>query len=157
VTDRTAAFVDALAGRNLIAALEFHPFTLTHTAASTNHLLDTLHRPNLRTHWQPDPTLAVEATLAELTHVASRLAHVHVFAWGPEGIADRHPLDDGAALWHSALAIADSDTGSLPSRRYALCEYVRDDDPDQLVVDVRTLRRWIEEIEESSDERTRSL
>ncbi len=32
----------------------------------------------------------------------------------------------------------------MPGRRFALCEYVRDDDPDQLVVDVRTLRRWLD-------------
>ncbi len=156
VTDRTAALAEAIGARGLTAALEFHPFTLTHTATSTNHLLDRLQRPNLRTHWQPDPTLPVETALGELTKVASRLAHVHVFTWGQAGIDDRHALDDGAALWRSALAIAEFE-GDPISQRYALCEYVRDDDPEQLVADVRTLRRWIEGIEESSDERTQSL
>jgi hypothetical protein len=28
-----------------------------------------------------------------------------------------------------------------------LCEYVRDDDPEQFVADVRTLRRWLDEAE----------
>ena len=31
----------------------------------------------------------------------------------------------------------------LPGRRFALCEYVRDDDPEQLVADVDVLRRWL--------------
>jgi len=46
-------------------------------------------------------------------------------------------------LWTRALAIADRDGAPLPSRRYALCEYVRDDDPDQFVADVATLRSWL--------------
>ena len=72
------------------------------------------------------------------------LAHLHVFAWGPEGIDDRHALVDGEPLWAPALALADRDGAALPGRRYALCEYVRGDDPEQFADDVRTLRRWLD-------------
>jgi 3-dehydroshikimate dehydratase len=144
VTERTATLVDAIAARDLVAALEFHPGTLTHTAASANQLLDELDRPNLRTHWQPDPVLSAAEALAELARVTQRLAHVHTFAWGPGGIADRRALADGAELWPAALSLADRDGAPLPGRRFALCEYVRDDDPDQFVDDVRTLRRWLQ-------------
>ena len=72
------------------------------------------------------------------------LAHLHVFAWGPGGIEDRHALADGEPLWAPALALADRDGAALPGRRYALCEYVRDDDPEQFAADVRTLRRWLD-------------
>ena len=75
------------------------------------------------------------------------LAHLHVFAWGPAGIDDRHPLADGDRLWAPALALADRDGAPLPGRRFALCEYVRDDDPEQFVADVRTLRRWLDALE----------
>jgi 3-dehydroshikimate dehydratase len=143
VTARTGAFADAIAARGLTAALEFHPFTLTHTAASANQLLYELGRPNLRTHWQPDPTLSPNDAVAELAHVTDRLAHLHAFSWGPEGIADRRALVDGAAVWVPALEVAERAGAPLPGRRYALCEYVRDDDPDQLVADVRTLREWL--------------
>lgn len=121
-------------------ALEFHPGTLTHTAASTTALLDALDRPNLRTHWQPDPALAPEVALDELRTVLPHLASLHVFSWGPGGIDDRRPLSAGDALWPAALALADA-TGRPTS---ALCEYVCADDPEQLVADAAILRGWID-------------
>jgi sugar phosphate isomerase/epimerase len=147
VIERTAGFADAIAARDLLAALEFHPGTLTENAASTNRVLAALDRANLRTHWQPDPALAATDAVAELALVAPRLAHVHTFTWGAAGIADRRPLSDGVELWPAALALADREGAPLPGRRFALCEYVRDDDPEQFVVDVRTLRRWFDESE----------
>ena len=144
VTERTAALVDRIAEDGLLAALEFHPGTLTETAASTIALLDALDRPGLRTHWQPDPALSPAAALDELALVTPHLAHLHVFAWGPRGIDDRHALLDGEPLWAPALALADRDGAPLPGRRYALCEYVRGDDPEQFADDVRTLRRWLD-------------
>ena len=143
VAERTARYVAAISGRGLVPALEFHPYTLTETAASANALLDALGDAAARTHWQPDPSRGAGDALAELALVTPRLAHLHVFAWGPGGIGDRHPLANGADLWTRALAIADRDGAPLPSRRYALCEYVRDDDPDQFVADVATLRSWL--------------
>ena len=137
VIERTAGFVDAIAARGIVAALEFHPFTLTHTAAGAIALLDSVGRPELRTHWQPDPSLPPETALGELEAVTPWLAHLHVFAWGPGGISERLALADGAAVWSPALARTDA------PGRYALCEYVRDDDPDQLAADVATLRVWL--------------
>jgi len=78
--------------------------------------------------------------------VAPRLAHVHVFSWGPGGIGERRALAAGAELWTRALAVADRDGAPLPGRRFALCEYVRDDDPDQFVADAVTLRDWLERL-----------
>jgi len=143
VVDRTALLVDAIEARGLTPTLEFHPGTLTHTAAATTALLDALDRPHVRTHWQPDPALATGDAVDGLRAVADRLAHLHVFAWGPDGIAARHPLAAGAALWPPALAVASEHGAPLPGRRFALCEYVCDDDPDQLVADVATLRGWL--------------
>ena len=112
VTERTARFVDAIAARGLIAALEFHPYTLTETAASTNELLSALAWPSLRTHWQPDPAWSADGALAELAAVTPHLAHVHTFTWGPEGIDDRRALADGVDLWPPAFALADRDGGA---------------------------------------------
>jgi 3-dehydroshikimate dehydratase len=143
VVDATRFLADAISARGLTAALEFHPGTLTETARSTNALLDALDHPGLRTHWQPDPSLAIDDALTELGAVTGRLAHLHVFTWGLHGIEDRRPLADGAALWSRAIEIADQDGGPLPTGRYALCEYVRGDDPEQLVADVAALRDWL--------------
>jgi sugar phosphate isomerase/epimerase len=147
VTERTAALVDRIAERGLLAALEFHPATLTETAASATELLDALDRPALRTHWQPDPALPPATALEELARVTSHLAHLHVFVWGPRGIDDRRALADGEPLWAPALALANRHGADLPGRRYALCEYVRADDPDQFVDDVHVLRRWLDATE----------
>jgi sugar phosphate isomerase/epimerase len=147
VTEHTSALVDRIATRGLTATLEFHPGTLTETAWSTNQLLEAVGRTELRTHWQPDPSLAAETAIDELAQVTPRLAHLHVFAWGPTGIDDRRPLDDGSELWAVALALADREAAPLPGGRYALCEYVRNDDPDQFVADVRALRGWIDDID----------
>jgi sugar phosphate isomerase/epimerase len=144
VTERTARFADAIAGRGLLAALEFHPATLTENAASANELLDEVAGSNLRTHWQPDPALSVHSALDELAAVTPYLAHVHTFSWGPGGIGERRALADGSDLWEPALALADRDGAPLPGPRFALCEYVRDDDPEQFVTDVATLRAWLD-------------
>jgi sugar phosphate isomerase/epimerase len=147
VTERTAALVDLIAGRGLLATLEFHPGTLTETARSANALLDALDRPELRTHWQPDPALPPATALDELAQVTAHLAHLHVFAWGPAGIDDRRPLAEGGELWAPAVELADREGAPLPGRRYALCEYVRDDDLEQFVADVLVLRSWIDDID----------
>lgn len=141
--DHTATLADAAAARGVTLALEFHPGTLTHTAADTVALLTDLRRPNLRTHWQPDPSLPPGSALDELRTVLPHLASLHVFAWGPSGIDDRRPLAEGHDLWPAALALAASD-GVGP--RYALCEYVRDDHPDQLIRDVIMLQGWIDDL-----------
>lgn len=143
VADHTAMIADAARERGLLVALEFHPHTLTETAASTNALLDDLDRANLLTHWQPDPALPTDQALIELTAVHDRLAHLHVFRWGTAGIEDRHALADGVDLWPAAIALVRHGPRRFEGPRYALCEYVRDDDPDQFVADTETLRRWL--------------
>jgi sugar phosphate isomerase/epimerase len=142
VTEHTAMLVDRIAGRGLLTTLEFHPGTLTETARSATALLRALDRPDVRTHWQPDPALPPPTALGELARVSGHLAHLHVFAWGPTGIDDRRALADGAALWAPAVALADR-SAPLPGGRYALCEYVRGDDPEQFVADAHTLRAWL--------------
>jgi 3-dehydroshikimate dehydratase len=151
VVERTAGIAGRIVERGLVPTLEFHPGTLTEHARSTNELLDAVGCAALRTHWQPDPSLAPETALAELSLVTPRLAHLHVFAWGAKGIEDRRPLADGARLWTAALALADRDGPSVASGRYALCEYVRDDDPEQFVTDARVLRDWVADTETEID------
>jgi 3-dehydroshikimate dehydratase len=151
VIERTGTLADAIADRGLLATLEFHPGTLTETARSTNELINALGQPLLRAHWQPDPVVPVDVALAELAQVAPFLAHLHTFTWGPRGIDDRRPLAEGAPLWVAALALANHEGAALPGRRYALCEYVQNDEPEQLVTDVHVLVRWLEELGRSDD------
>ena len=43
------------------------------------------------------------------------------------------------------VVLADRDAPTIPDRRYALCEYVRGDDPEQFVADARVLEAPHEE------------
>lgn len=148
VVERTTALAQRIVAHGMVPALEFHPGTLTETAHSTKALLDAVGQPELRTHWQPDPSLAPEAALDELAQVAPHLAHLHVFSWGARGIEDRRPLVDGAPLWAPAVELADRAAATIPGGRYALCEYVRGDDPEQFVADARVLRGWLDDTDQ---------
>ncbi|MBK9297007.1 MAG: sugar phosphate isomerase/epimerase [Candidatus Microthrix sp.] len=150
VIETTAAIAQAADARGLGVALEFHPGTLTHTAAGAHSVLAAVDHPALRTHWQPDPALTPAEALDELKLVAGSLAYLHVFVWGPGGIGERYPLADGAELWQPVLAIA-ADAPPLPGDlpRYGLLEYVADDDPEQVVRDAATLNGWISRLHES--------
>ena len=53
----------------------------------------------------------------------------------------------GEPLWAPALAVRERVGAALPGRVYALCEFVRDDNPEQFIADVRTLRRWLDALE----------
>jgi hypothetical protein len=122
------------AGEGIEVCLEYHAGTLTDTLESTVELLRAV--PGVRPYWQPpvgdrpDNALAAVETLAPVT--------AHVFAWDDAG--ERLPLAAGEALWRPVLAAL----GRLPGPRYALLEFVRDDDPAAFAADAATLRRWLD-------------
>jgi sugar phosphate isomerase/epimerase len=120
----------------LTLSLEFHVDTLTESAESTARLLDAAGRPpNLFTYWQP---VAGQSHLDEAAAVQPDVSHVHVFHWTPTG--ERLPLAEGTA-WPALLECL-----AAPNRwrgdRFAFLEFVRDDDPAQLIADAKTLRSW---------------
>ena len=141
--EAVAELADRAADHGLTVSLEFHPGTRTETAASTLEVLAGAARPNLFTYWQPDPALAAGAAIAEHALVAGDRSHLHVFAWGPGGFADRLALADGADLWRPVLATEPA--GRWKGRRWAFLEYVPGDDPACLASEADTLRAWIEE------------
>jgi len=143
----TAAIADSARERGLDVAVEFHPDTLTETAAGVNQLLNELARPNLYTYWQPDHELQNEAALLELGAVLDRLAHLHVYSWGAGGINQRFPLENGASLWNRALSMA-AQRSPVFERRYAHLEFVRDDSPAHFVSDAACLASWIRNVDD---------
>ena len=144
VIDRLGMAVEAARSLGITVAVEFHPYTLTDTGAATRQLLDEVRADDLRVHWQPDPRIGTDENLAALDLVADRLAHLHVFSWGPDGFVDRHPLADGAALWEPAVARAAAAPTAGGHARFALLEFVLDDSPEQLAADAATLSRWLD-------------
>jgi sugar phosphate isomerase/epimerase len=139
--DGDAAYRDAVVGgvrhaveraraHGVEVALEFHGGTLTDTPEGAVALCAAT---GARSHWQPPVGLSDDDALAGLELVASDLASVHVFSWGPAG--ERHRLAERRALWASAL----QRVVALPGDHPALLEFVADDDPANLATDAATL------------------
>jgi len=136
-----AACVDQAALANLRLGLEYHGNTLTDTRESAHRLLDEVGRAELRLYWQPRNKGSFEADQAELQAALPRLAHLHVFHWiaTPEG--RRRPLEEGDEAWRARLKLA----LQAPGDRFALLEFVRDDDPRQFLEDAAALQRLLQE------------
>jgi len=118
-------------------SLEFHAGTLTDTLDSTLRLVQEVGHPALRLYWQPAPNRPHAERQEELKAVLPQLTNLHVFQWTkPEASVLRHALEEGAAEWPDYLKAANGD-------RFALLEFVPNDDPDLLNREAATLRRWL--------------
>lgn len=142
--DGLARIAAAANARGLQIGVEFHGWTLTHTAASANRLLDEINATNLWSYWQPvywEEQLLDDATaqLAELRAVLPRLAHLHVYWWRGRS---RFPLEQGAHVWPEALATAAASPWSHGPRA-ALLEFVPDDDPSLVRREAAQLIDWL--------------
>lgn len=140
--DRVAADlrrITELAARDGVeVAVEHHPNTLTDTLDSALALYAAVGHPGLRPYWQPRLGLGADEAMDEVSALLPALVTVHVFTWAADG--PRLPLADGAALWEPVLAtLRERDD----AERYALLEFVPDDDPAVLVRDAVTLRGWL--------------
>ena len=140
-----ARFCAIAAAADLTVGLEYHGGTPTATVAGTLDLLAAVGAPNLFTYWQPPywraPTHPA-SDADEVTALGARLAHLHVYEWADA--SDRRPLRDGAARWEAVLGRAAAVEGAWSSVRYAFCEFVRDDDPQQLRRDAAVLIGWLD-------------
>jgi sugar phosphate isomerase/epimerase len=144
---RTGEVVDALgevaraaAERELTVGIEFHGGTLTATAASAAAVLDAVDAPNLATYWQPPYWCARRAPAddaADVTALAPRLAHLHVYEWA--GAEDRRPLDDGTGRWSNVLDALRAAPAPPRPPRVAFLEFVAGDEIGALLADARTL------------------
>ncbi|MDQ8183463.1 TIM barrel protein [Pelagicoccus sp. SDUM812005] len=135
------------AAEDVRLGLEFHANTLSDSNGATQALLREVEHPNLYTYWQPiywltDP----EYRLRGLRELADRVLNLHVFQWmfrpgaGSWGEStDRRPLEEGAKEWEQYLKVPLG--GDF--QRYALMEFVRNDDPDQFLKDASVLKDWV--------------
>lgn len=119
-------------------ALEYHAKTLTDSDASALDLLKELESSNVYFYWQP-PNHNVADNLAVLRQLKHRLVNIHVFHWvkTAEGF-DRRPLDEAADEWRQYLSVPDWE-----GTRFALLEFIRGDQLEQLIADAATLNKWL--------------
>jgi 3-dehydroshikimate dehydratase len=136
---RDSRRIAALAARAGISiSFEFHDGTLTDDAEALLRLLADVDRPNACGFWQPPVGAGADECLEGLRRVLPRLSNVHAFHWTPDG----RPLalSEGADRWPGYLqALAGSG-----SRHWVSVEFVRDDDPQQLLADAATLVGWVD-------------
>lgn len=106
----------------------------------------TFRQPNVYIYWQPMVQGAdMECRMAGLNELKDRILNLHVFHWEYDAskeswieAVDRRPLSEGHEDWKQYFSV------ELPPReRYALLEFVRDDDPQQFFEDVDTLKAWL--------------
>lgn len=132
--------VDLAAAEGIAIAYEFHGNTLTDNAASARRLLEAVDRPTLRSLWQPPKGSTVEENRAGIDAIAPWISHIHAFSWRiEEGQTIRLPLNEYTVEWKEYLSRIDG----LGGERYALLEFVRNDDPAQFLTDAATLRGWL--------------
>jgi len=134
---RNARRLCALAAEaGINAAFEYHGGTLTDDAASACALLEAADSPNLGTLWQPPVGMGAEDCCASIRAVGPWVRNIHTFSWAG---TERLPLAEGAEKWRILL----SEIKKLPGERRLMLEFVRGDDPAQLMEDAAALRRWL--------------
>jgi 3-dehydroshikimate dehydratase len=138
---RLRRMVDEAGRKHITIALEYHVRTLTDTQTSAHQLLQEVNRPGLKLYWQPRPERTPVENCAELAAAFPFLTHIHLFHWLPlpNGTHDRRPLADGEESWKGYLKYA-ADAGF---KGFFLFEFIKGNDPDQLMQDSSVLREWL--------------
>ncbi|MGF1453600.1 MAG: sugar phosphate isomerase/epimerase family protein [Opitutales bacterium] len=123
--------------------LEFHQNTLTDTNASAAELVREIDHPNLTLFWQPINGAAAQHCLEGLHRLLPHISNLHVFHWTFDADGQRtvHPLADGTSAWSQYLAEVRTHGGDRT--RSASLEFVRDNDPQQFLLDAATLKTWL--------------
>jgi len=159
---------DMAAAKGVKVAYEYHQGTLTDTNESAMKLLTEVAHPNVTSFWQPPNGADFEYCCEGLGNLlmSGRLTSIHAFHWWP-GFKDRHPLAAGAARWQPYLSLVreyDQTVAqnaakeqpcprpdALVPERYVCLEFVKNDDPENLVVDAKTLNQWLSELTENQE------
>lgn len=129
----------------LEVALEYHGNSLTDTRDSALWLLEAVNEPNFKTYWQPPIGQEDGLCLGDLDELKPYLSHLHVFQWVlQEGQLIRRPLEEGLERWGAFFGKAVAQGGD----RYALMEFVRDDDPAQFYEDSATLKGLLSSLQD---------
>ncbi|MDQ0300523.1 sugar phosphate isomerase/epimerase [Salibacterium salarium] len=118
--------------------LEYHGGTLTDTAESARQLMEEIDHPNVQLYWQPAVGLSMEERLSSIETVKPWIKHVHVFFWRG---TTRYPLQEGREEWKAYLRHIPDDKS-----RFAMLEFVQNDDPTQFLCDAAELRDLIADL-----------
>jgi len=144
VADETCRIAAAAAAAKLEVAFEFHGGTLTDSTASAAALLAATAKAGARCYWQPPVGWSTAERAEALRVVMPHLSNLHVYQWNEAH--DRRPLAEGETEWLSYLKAAAATAGNHNRQRWALLEFVRQDDPAQFAEDAAVLLRLLERV-----------
>lgn len=141
VTHCLRDFCDKASSYGMTVHLEFHRNTLTDTAVSALALIKGVARDNLYSYWQPRHGASVESNVSDIETLGEHLSHLHVFHWDlkEDGAIERRPLKEGQERWQAYFEAINQ----LPNERYAMIEFVRNDELSQFSEDVAVLHSLI--------------
>lgn len=134
---------DLAASAGVRIAYEYHGNTLTDTDDAAQRLLDTVNCKidtlnMLLSYWQPRRLGNLQGDLAGIAAVTPWLSDIHVFSWHPES-GDRLALADRTHDWLACLQQLQRVQGD----RFALLEFVQDDEPANFLQDAKTVKAWL--------------
>lgn len=127
----------------IVISFEFHGGTLTDTNESALSLLDKIGHVNIKSFWQPAISMNTAQRLDGIKKLGSRISNIHVFHWEKDdkGCIVRKSLEEGQVVWKEYFKYLKA----LSGNRYALLEFVKDDDSEQFIRDARTLKYLLSE------------
>lgn len=120
----------------ITVSYEYHGGTLTDTRASARQLMESAGHPNLYTYWQPPVVQEMTERLSGLLDAAPWLSNLHVYHWIDQ---ERMPLTAGRNHW----AIYFQEAAKVPGDRYALLEFVKENDLEQFMMDAVVLKELL--------------
>ncbi|MBB4184479.1 sugar phosphate isomerase/epimerase [Sinorhizobium terangae] len=127
------------ARHGVTVSLEYHPQSLTDETDSARRLIDAIAHDNVYLYWQPRPGLPLAEALAEIAQIGQHVSHLHVFAWDAD--RKRLLLKSASDYWRTVLAAMPPSRWT--GRRYAMLEFVANDDPAAFFEDAATLRQFL--------------
>lgn len=130
--------IATMAGQEgVTVAFEYHANTLTDTNDSAMELIRRVDHQNMKSYWQPPIDQNIPERIEGLTQVLPYLAHIHAYQWAGR---ERMPFSEGFDEWKRYFEIVKG----AGKKCYALLEFVKDDEPAQLLEDAKALRRVLE-------------
>ena len=141
LAEEARKIADAAAKKNIKIAFEFHGGTLTDTTESALKFLKECGSSNIMTYWQPPLPLTHAERVKSLWAVLPHLSNIHAFSWNTnqDGSYTRLPFAEHADDWKEYFTIAKR----LPSDRYAMIEFVKNDSLEQFLDDAKALKELI--------------
>lgn len=143
VVDELAGISQRAARESIAVALELHDDTLTDSIESTCHLVDQANSLSgtCSSYWQAPHAQSLVERQRGLLLLGQRISNIHVFYWLQDSMGQqvRQPLSSGKKDWQSLFETL----ARLGGDRFALLEFVLNDDADQFLADARTLKRLL--------------